>query len=269
MSEVLTFFQKGIGELGEKVLHFLTELGLFINFVFRSLYWLFQKPFRTQVYLKQMEFIGVKSTAIVLLVGMFSGAVFALQTGYAFAMFNAESLMGATVGIALARELAPVFTALMVVARAGSAMAAELGTMEVTEQVDALRSMAIHPLQYLVTPRLLAGVLMLPLLSGLFLAIGLVGAYFVGVDLLNIPEGPFIQQLNFILDASDILQGLIKAAVFGFVLTAISTYQGMTAKGGAEGVGRVTTKAVVYSSVSILVLDYFLTTWILEYFPKF
>ncbi len=269
MSDVLEFFQKNLGELGEKLLRLLEALGYFFNFIFQSFVWLFRKPFRTHVFLKQMEFIGVKSIGIVLLVGLFSGAVFALQTGYAFALFNAESLVGATVGIALSRELAPVFTALMVVARAGSGMAAELGTMEVTEQVDALRSMAIHPLQYLVSPRLLAGILMLPLLNILFLVIGLLGAYFVGVNLLNIPEGPFLKQLYFILDASDIVQGLIKAACFGLVLTAISTYQGLSAKGGAEGVGKATTFAVVYSSVSILVLDYFLTTWILEYFPKF
>lgn len=269
MTEVRAFFQRSIGGLGEKILQALEELGLFIHFISRALYWLFKKPFRSPLYWRQMEFIGVKSSPIVLLVGLFSGAVFALQIGYAFALFNAESLTGATVGIALARELAPVFTALMVVARAGSAMAAELGTMEVTEQVDALRSMAVHPLQYLVTPRLMSGVLMLPLLTGLFLTMGLLGSYFVGVHLLQIPEGPFIQQLHFILDASDIMQGLIKAAIFGFVITAISTYQGMKASGGAEGVGKVTTRAVVYSSVSVLVLDYFLTTWILELFPKF
>lgn len=245
------------------------EFGKFIEFVFKASAWIFRKPYRSAVYLKQMEFIGVKSTGIVMLVGLFSGAVFALQTGYAFAMFNAESMVGATVGIALARELAPVFTALMVVARAGSAMAAEIGTMEVTEQVDALRAMAVHPLQYLVSPRLLAGTLMLPLLTALFLGIGLMGAYFVAVGYLNIPEGPFIQQMNFILDAGDIVQGLLKSAVFGFVLTAISTYQGINTRGGAEGVGKATTRAVVYASVSILVLDYFLTTWILELFPKF
>lgn len=269
MSEVLVFFQRGMGELGGVILRVLSELGLFFNFVFHSVAWLFRRPFRAALFLRQMEEIGVKSTAIVLLVGIFSGAVFALQTGFAFSTFNAESLVGATVGVALSRELAPVFTALMVVARSGSSMAAEIGTMEVTEQVDALRAMAVHPLQYLVTPRLVAGMLMLPLLSALFLGIGLMGAYFVGVHLLSIPEGPFLQQLTFILDASDILQGLLKAAVFGFILAAISTYQGMSAKNGAEGVGRATTRAVVYSSVTILVLDYFLTTWILELFPKF
>lgn len=269
MSFVWEFFQKNLGEFGETILYYLNELGLFLNFVFQSLTWLFRKPFRKEVFIKQMEFIGVKSTGIVMLVGLFSGAVFALQTAYAFEMFNAESLVGATVGIALARELAPVFTALMVVARAGSAMAAEIGSMEVNEQVDAIRVMAIHPLQYLVAPRLLAGFIMLPMLNIIFLGIGLIGAYLVGINLLNIPEGPFLQQLYFVLDPSDIMQGLIKSAIFGFVLVAISTYQGMNAKGGAEGVGKVTTRAVVYSSVSILVLDYFLTTWILEYFPKF
>lgn len=269
MTEVLALFQRGLGSLGDRVLAILSALGDFCDFTLRSLAWLFRPPFRSQIFFKQMEYIGVKSIAIVLLVGVFSGAVFALQTGFAFSTFNAESLVGATVGVALARELAPVFTALMVVARAGSGMAAELGTMEVTEQIDALQAMAIHPLQYLVSPRLVAGVLMLPLLSAMFLGVGLMGAYFVGVHLLTIPEGPFVQQLTFVLDASDIVQGLLKAAIFGFVLAAVSAYQGMKARNGAEGVGRATTRAVVISSVSILVLDYFLTTWILEFFPKF
>ncbi len=269
MTEVLAFFQRGVGGLGDKIIRLLTELGLFIRFVMDAVAWLFRPPYRVSLFLRQMEYIGVKSIPIVLLVGLFSGAVFALQTGFAFATFNAESLVGATVAVALARELAPVFTALMVIARAGSGMAAELGTMEVTEQIDALQAMAIHPVQYLVSPRLLAGFLMLPLLTVMFLAIGLWGAYFVGIHLLRIPEGPFVQQLTFILDASDIIQGLLKAAVFGFVLAAVSTYQGLAARNGAEGVGKATTRAVVVSSVAVLVIDYFLTTWILEFFPRF
>lgn len=269
MTEVLAFFQRGVGSFGDKIISLLIETGLYLRFVMDATLWLFRPPYRFHLFSRQMEFIGVKSVPIVLLVGLFSGAVFALQTGFAFASFNAESMVGATVAIALARELAPVFTALMVIARAGSGMAAELGTMEVTEQIDALQAMAIHPVQYLVSPRILAGFLMLPLLTVLFLAIGLIGAYFVGVHLLRIPEGPFIQQLTFVLDASDIVQGLLKAAVFGFVLAAVSTYQGMATRNGAEGVGRATTRAVVVSSISVLVIDYFLTTWILEFFPRF
>ncbi len=247
----------------------LASLGEFLIFLGQSFAWLFRRPFRFSVYLKQMENIGVRSIWIVALVGLFSGGVFALQTGYAFGLFNAESLVGATVAIALARELAPVFTSLMVIARCGSAMAAEIGTMQVSEQVEALTTMAINPVQYLVTPRLVAATLMLPLLTGLFVVIGIGGAYWVGVHYLDIPEGPFIQRLKFYLDASDIVQGMLKSALFGFMLAAISTYQGFHTTNGAEGVGRSTTRAVVVSSVTILILDYFLTTWMLELFPKF
>ena len=245
------------------------SLGEFIIFLTQSFTWLFRRPFRYSVFLKQMEVIGVKSIWIVALVALFSGGVFALQTGYAFSLFNAESMVGATVGISLARELAPVFTALMVISRSGSAMAAEIGTMQVSEQIEALVTMAINPLQYLVTPRILASMCMLPLLTGLFMVIGIGGAYWVGVNYLGIPEGPFVQRLKFYLDASDIVQGLIKSVFFGLMLAAISTYQGFHTTNGAEGVGRSTTKAVVISSVTILILDYFLTSWMLEFFPKF
>src|SRR5205814_5383129 len=135
---------------------------------------------------RQFEFIGVKSLPIIALTGIFTGMVFALQTGYAFRLFNAEIFVGSTVGLALTREIAPVFTALMVVARAGSAMAAEIGTMKVTEQVDALHAMAVNPIHYLVVPRVIAATLMVPLLTGIFSYIGIVGAYFVAVKILNI-----------------------------------------------------------------------------------
>jgi len=234
-------------------------MGEFLLFNLQTLRWLFRRPFRVGIFLKQMEFIGVKSIGIVILVGLFSGGVFALQTGYAFKLFNAETLVGSTVAIAICRELAPVFTSLMVIARAGSALAAELGTMVVTEQVEALSSMAINPIQYLVAPRVLAGFLMVPLLTGLFDAVGILGAYFVAVFLLRIPEGPFLSKMDYYLDPSDVVQGLIKAAVFGYLLASISAFQGIRTRGGAEGVGRSTTQAVVVSSLTILLSDFFLT----------
>jgi phospholipid/cholesterol/gamma-HCH transport system permease protein len=269
MPILIPWINRTFGAFGDLILRYLRGMGDFILFTLNALGWLLRRPYRFSVLFKQMEFIGVRSIGIVMLVGAFSGGVFALQTGYAFHLFNADSLVGATVALALARELAPVFTALMVVARAGSAMAAELGTMQVTEQVDALYAMAINPVQYLVVPRMVAGFIMLPLLTGLFNGIGILGSYFVGVYLLRIPEGPFLNQMDYYLDASDIMQGLLKGAIFGFLLVAISTHRGFSTKGGAEGVGRSTTQAVVISSVTVLILDYFLTTWILEYFPKF
>lgn len=246
----------------------LDAFGRFSLFCYEVILWTFRSPFRYQVLLKQMEKIGIQSLAIISLVGAFSGMVFALQTGYAFRSFQAESIVGSTVAIALCRELAPVFTALMIVARAGSGMAAEIGTMQVTEQIDALKTMGVNPIQYLVVPRTLASLVMVPLLTGIFDIIGILGAYMVGIHLLNIPEGPFIHHMKLIVDFPDILQGLIKATVFAYVLTLICAYMGYTTHNGAEGVGKNTTKAVVFSSVTVLILDYFLSFWILEWFPN-
>ena len=223
-----------------------------------------QKPKRWSLFFQQCQFIGVESTPIIALVSFFTGAVFALQTGYAFRLFNAETLVGATVGLSLTREIAPVFAGLMVTARAGSAMAAELGTMRVTEQIDALEAMAVNPFHYLLVPRVLAATAMMPLLTTLFNFVGFIGAYLVGIVLLNIPEGPFMYRMEDMVDADDLFAGLFKALFFGFLMACISCYQGFHAKGGALGVGRATTRAVVISSVTILIVDYFLTQWILE-----
>ncbi len=256
-----------IEAFGAMILTAFRQLGEFLLFGRSFLSWIFTKPFRTSLVFRQMEFIGVKSLPIIALTGTFTGMVFGLQIGYAFRQFNAEVFVGSTVGLALTREIGPVFTALMVVARAGSAMAAEIGTMKVTEQVDALTAMAVNPIHYLVVPRVIASTVMLPLLAGLFSFIGVLGAYFVSTVLLNIDSNTFIQKLQYYVDSDDLVGGLIKAAIFGFVLALISCHRGYRTDGGAEGVGRSTTQAVVISSVTILVLDYFLTSWILEIFP--
>lgn len=240
------------------------RLGEFLVFARSFFSWSIAPPLRKQVFLRQMEFIGIKSIPIITLTATFTGMVFALQTGYAFRLFNAEIFVGSTVGLALTREIAPVFTALMVVARAGSAMAAEIGTMKVTEQVDALSSMAVNPVHYLVVPRVMAATVMVPLLSGLFSYVGIVGAYFISIHLLHIEPTAFMHKLLYYVDASDVIGGLIKAAFFGFVLSLVSCHRGYRTEGGAEGVGRATTQAVVISSVAVLVMDYFLTSWILE-----
>lgn len=242
-------------------------LGDFLDFVRRVFFWCFRPPFRPALLLKEIEKIGVKSTMIVCLVALFSGMVFALQSGSSFRLFGAETLVGATVGIALTRELAPVFTALMIVARAGSSMAAEIGTMKVTEQVDALQTMAVNPIQYLVVPKVIATTLMTPLLTGLFNGVGMVGAYLVAVFLLGIPEGPYLERFRYFVDPQDVYQGLIKAVIFGVLLSLIACYKGYRTEHGAEGVGKATTQAVVLASVFILVSDYFLATWLLQLFP--
>ncbi len=268
MEKVIKLIHPFAELVGASLVRAMNMLGQWCLFTWETLRWLPRKPYRIGNLFKQMEFIGVRSTQIILLTGLFVGAVFALQIGKAFAIFNAESLVGATIGIALAREIAPVFTALMVTARACSAMAAELGTMRVTEQIDALETMAVNPLHYLVVPRVLAATLMTPLLTALFDLIGMIGAYFVGVKLLQIGESSFFDKLYYYLEVRDFIGGLIKSAFFGFFISVISCHQGFIARGGAKGVGTATTRAVVISSVSVLVMDYFLTTWILELFSK-
>jgi phospholipid/cholesterol/gamma-HCH transport system permease protein len=221
--------------------------------------WTFRPPYRIRQFFNAMEFVGVGSIFIVLLTGLFTGAVFALQGAGAFRMFNAESLVGPTVGISLARELSPVLTGLMVTGRAGSGIATELGTMRVTEQIDALYTMAVNPVQYLVVPRVLAGLIVVPALCVLFTLVGMGGCYFVGVVMLQIDPGIFISKIQWFVDPKDLINGIVKACVFGGILTMVGCYKGFYASGGARGVGLATTQSVVTSSVLILITDYFLT----------
>ena len=254
--------------LGDPLLSALQGMGEFVAFCMETVRWFFTSVFRVRITIREMERIGVQSIWIIALVGAFSGMVFALQTGYAFRLFNAESLVGATVGIAVTRELAPVFTGLMVVSRACSAMAAEIGTMQVTEQVDALKALGVPPISYLVIPRVVATTIMMPFLCGIFIAISLAGSFMVAVYLLQIPESAYMKHFDYIVDATDIYQGLIKAFVFGILISLISCYKGYRATNGAEGVGKATTQAVVASSVTILISNYFIATWLLEIFPN-
>lgn len=248
--------------------HIINYLGDFFVFCKESFVWLFRPPIRYRLFIDQFNNVGVDSIPIIFLVSIFTGMVFALQTTYAFRLFNAESMVGATVGLSLTREIAPVFAALMVTARIGSSMAAELGTMRVSEQIDALESMAVYPHQYLVVPRVFSTTLMVPLHTIIFNFVGILGAYFVGVILLDIPGGYFMNRLELMVEPKDVMGGVIKAAVFGFILGSISCFEGFRTKGGAKGVGISTTRAVVLSSVAILVSDYFLSQIILEFIQK-
>jgi len=230
-----------------------------IFFFFEVLAWAVRPPFRLELVLIQMAFIGAGSVFIVGVTGTFSGMVLALQGNYAMKQFAAEGYVGGSVALALARELAPVLTALMVTGRAGSAIATELGTMRVTEQIDAMDSMAVNPIQYLVVPRVIASLLMFPALTMLFNALGYVGAYVMGIYVAGIPEGPFIEHTRGFLVPDDILHGLSKAVLFGLVVSIITTWRGYAATGGARGVGEGTTRAVVASSIGILIVDYGIT----------
>ncbi|OPY65362.1 MAG: putative phospholipid ABC transporter permease protein MlaE [Syntrophorhabdaceae bacterium PtaU1.Bin034] len=240
--------------------NFASEFGRIWVMFMDVVYWTFRRPFKFDAIFKQMEFIGVKSLWVVIVTGGFTGMVLALQTYYGFRRFSSEGLVGTTVALSMTRELGPVLTGLMVTGRAGSAIAAELGTMRVTEQIDALTVMALNPVKYLVVPRVLASLFMLPILTIIADFTGIVGGYFIGVKLLGINEGIFISRMVKYVDLEDIYNGLAKAACFGVILAVISCYQGFYTRGGAEGVGRATTQAVVVSSITILVSDYVLTS---------
>lgn len=235
--------------------------------LFNALAWLFRPPFRLRLFLEQMEFVGVGSLPIIVLVGFFSGAVSAQQTIRALEIFGQERYVGATVGLSLALELAPVFTALMITARAGSGMATELGSMRITEQIDALTTFAVNPVQYLVTPRIVASIIMMPIMTMVFNLIGLFGAYLYSIYLKQIDVGAFLEYFKYLTDPSDYLQGAVKAAVFGAALSLAACFQGFNVRGGAKEVGLATTRAVVAGSVAVLVLDYFLSDMLATFFP--
>ncbi len=219
--------------------------------------WSVRPPFRLANFFQQLDFVGVGSALIVLLTGLFSGMVFAHQSARAFEMFGAQGLVGPTVALTVTRELAPVFSALMVTMRAGSAMCTELGTMRVTEQVDALETMAVNPVQYLLVPRVTAGLVMVPMLTILFDLAGLAGGYFDAVTVRGGSAATFFARTHDWLDPEDIGEGLIKAAVFGLYVALVACYKGYNASGGAKGVGAATTQAMVNSALGIFILDYF------------
>jgi phospholipid/cholesterol/gamma-HCH transport system permease protein len=241
------------------------SIGQLLLLTSRTFAWLIRPPYRLGQLLLAMDFVGVQSVFIVALTGIFSGMVLALQTVHALRQFGAEGVVGSVVAISLTRELSPVFTALMVTARAGSAMAAELGNMRVTEQVDALVTMGVSPVQYLLTPRMIASIMMVPLLCVLFTCVGTLGAWIVAVEWMSIDPGVFVSNIERYLELKDFWMGEIKAAVFGFLISAISCRRGFYAEGGARGVGQATTRAVVDSAVAILIANYFITDWLTEY----
>jgi phospholipid/cholesterol/gamma-HCH transport system permease protein len=237
----------------------LEDFGRMILFAFEAMAWAVRPPFRLELVVAQMAFIGVGSAFIVAATGLSAGMVFALQMNYALKQFAAEGYVGGSVAFSLARELSPVFTALMVTGRAGSAISTELGTMRVTEQIDAMESMAVNPIQYLVVPRIIASVVMFPLLTMVFNVIGYAGGYVMGVYVARIPVGPFVEHTREFMDPEDVMHGLYKALVFGLLVSVITTWRGYAASGGAKGVGEGTTRGVVMSSIAVLLADYVIT----------
>lgn len=238
---------------------FLRVLGEMILLLMRSFLWGIRPPYRPQLVLQQMDFIGVGSLSIIVLVAVFTGGVFGLQSVEAFRMFQADGFVGTAVSLTLSREIAPVITALMVAGRAGSAMATELGSMRISEQIDAMSTLAVEPVQYLVAPRLIACTLVMPPLTMVYNVCGMMGAYLFVVIVKNVDPGLFIYNIRWYTDVGDVAMGLIKAVVFGLAVALIGCHQGYHASGGARGVGLATMRAVVISSVAILIIDFLMT----------
>lgn len=222
---------------------------------------------RWRMVLEQIVEIGHRSQPVVVVTGAFTGAVLAAQSLFQFSTLNMETGAGALVSVAMLRELGPSITALMLAGRVGAAMAAEIGTMKVTEQVDALRSMGVHPVDYLVTPRVLAMVVAMPLLIGESAAFGILASVLVGTGPFNVNAAYWIDQMGRYTDLTDVAIALIKGGVFGLLIVAISCHQGLAARNGAVGVGRGTTRAMVYSALAILVFNFFLTLLMNLVFP--
>ncbi|MDQ7038979.1 MAG: MlaE family lipid ABC transporter permease subunit [Aquificota bacterium] len=235
------------------------EVGRATLLVLEALFFLIRKPPKVKHFLNQITYVAAETSPVVIITSTFTGGVIALQTYGTFHRFNAEFLIGAVVALSMGRELGPVLTSLMVVARVGSAMTASIGTMRITQQIDALEVMAVNPVRYLVTPRVFATTVGVPLLTVLSNVAGIFGGWFVATKIFGVNEHLYWQKMVDLVEMHDILGGLYKAFAFGFIVGSVSCYYGFYTKGGTEGVGRATTNSVVTSSMLILISDYFLT----------
>ncbi len=252
-----------VRRIGGTTLFIIQEMGRMLLFLLASFGWLFRPPFRPFQILKQLHFIGYKSTFVVLLTAAFTGMVLGLQGYYTLRKFGSEAVLGSVVALSLIRELGPVLASLMVTARAGSAMTAEIGVMRITEQIDALDTMAINPLQYLVAPKLVAGLIGVPLLVAIADTVGIYGGYLVGVELLGVNAGSYWNSIDSAVEWKDVYGGFWKSVSFGLIVSWVCCYKGYYTGMSAEGLGKATTEAVVLSSVLILIWDYFLTSVLL------
>lgn len=247
-----------------KIVSLLESLGSFALFLGDVLRLTPRRPFRFRLLLEQMEHIGVQSVPVITLSSLAIGMIFSLQIVDLLSIFRAEVVAGSAVAWTLSRELAPVITTLMLIGKNGSAMSAELGSMRVTEQIDAMETMSVNPIHYLVVPRVWASVLMFPALTALANVVGIAGAYGVAIWGLNVDSAAYLDTMFRDVDPSDIISGIVKAAIMGFIVSVICTYYGFHASNGARGVGESSTSAVVTASVSILVADYVLASIMLS-----
>ncbi len=252
-----------LAQLGATTLALLAALGRLGLFMGQAMLLVVIPPVKVHRILRQLHFIGTRSFLVIALTGLFTGMVLGLQGHYTLIRFGSEAFLGSAVALSLITELGPVLSALMVTGRAGSALAAEIGIMRITEQIDALEVMALHPVRYLVVPNMVAGVLALPLLGAIFAVIGIYGGYLVGVQLLGVSSGSYFGSMADFVSLTDIRNGLYKSLAFGFTISLLCCFKGYHTGYGAEGVSKATTEAVVVSSVSVLVLDYFLNSVLL------
>lgn len=262
MDRLLAFFAR----TGDLALYYLAQAGRMGIFLTTCLLRMVTPPYRVFPVTQQIHFIGSRSLFVIIFTGAFTGMVLSLQGYYSLRKFGSESLLGSAVALSLVRELGPVVAALMVVGRAGSAICAELGIMRNSEQIDALECMAVDPYRYLIVPKLVAGMISMPLLTFLFDVVGILGGYLVGVEMLGIRQGTYFQSMYDSVDWLDIRMGIVKSLVFGLLIVWITAAKGFylhlerSGGFGAVGVSRTTTSAVVLASVTILVWDYLITS---------
>ncbi len=253
--------------LGSHVLAFLHYLGELALLAWETIVSICTAPIRWRLFFIQLQEVGFRSQLVVIVTGSFVGAVFAAQTYFQFHQLGMDTAVGAVVAVSMYRELGPVLTGLMVSGRVGAAMSAEIGTMKVTEQIDALRALGVYPIDYLVVPRAMAMMVSMPLLVCECVGFGIVMGYAVGVGLMDIPSPYYMHYMQQFTGLRDIKMALSKGFVFAVLIVIISCHQGLNAKEGAEGVGRAPTEAVVISSLSILVINFFLSIILNVVFP--
>jgi phospholipid/cholesterol/gamma-HCH transport system permease protein len=249
-----------LANIGNTAIEWMAGMGRMLTLLLAALLWTFVPPFRLRRVVRQMHFMGWRSLLVVVLTGAFTGMVLGLQGYYTLRKFGATAMLGPAIALSLIREIGPVLCALVVTGRAGSAMAAEIGIMRITDQIDALSVMALNPIKYLISPNIVAGVITLPLLAAIVNVVGIYGGYLVGVQLLGVGQGVYFGEMQDIVSFYDIKIGFLKSLSFGLIISWICCYKGFYTRFGAEGVSKATTEAVVLSSVWILICDYFLTS---------
>ncbi len=240
-------------------LHFALEVGKMTLYLINIFKQIFTTPMRFSEISKHLETIGVQSSGIILLTGFFTGAVFGLQIGGIFSIFRAEGLMGGATGIALATEMAPLVSGFLLTGRVGASMTSEIASMVVGEQIDALEAMGVDPINYLVIPRVIASMIMMPLLCGIFMFIGIVGSFFIGISFYEIDQGVFINRMIEVVKMNDVLHGLIKMFFFSIFISTLACISGLHSKGGAKGVGVATNTSVVKTLLLLLCVDFLIS----------